>query len=95
VPPATREALVRIVREAITNAARHGKATVARVELSNGRGIRLRVTDDGVGFDPLAVRSQGRGFGLTSMDERTRQLGGSLRIESSPLHGTTIDVVLP
>jgi signal transduction histidine kinase len=95
VPPATREALVRIVREALTNAARHGRGTVAKVELTNGNGIRLRVSDDGVGFDPSAVRSAARGFGLTSIEERTRQLGGSVRIESSPLGGTAIDVVLP
>jgi signal transduction histidine kinase len=95
VPSATREALVRILREAITNAARHGKATVAKVELTNGNGIHLRVTDDGVGFDPSAVQRAGRGFGLTSIEERARQLGGSVRIDSSPLGGTAIDVVLP
>jgi signal transduction histidine kinase len=68
---------------------------VAKVELTNGNGIRLRVTDDGVGFDPSAVRKAGHGFGLTSIEERARQLGGSVRIDSSPLGGTAIDVVLP
>jgi signal transduction histidine kinase len=95
VSPATREALLRIVREAVTNAARHGKATVARVELTNGRGLRLRVTDNGIGFDLSAVRSSGRGFGLNSIEERTRQLGGSVRIDSDPEMGTSIEVVLP
>jgi signal transduction histidine kinase len=95
VPPATREALVRIMREAITNAARHGRASMARVELTNGSGVRLRVTDDGVGFDPATARSAGYGFGLTSIEERTRQLGGFVRIDSSPQGGTSIDVVLP
>lgn len=95
VPPATREALLRIVREAVTNSARHGRATVARVELTNKRGLHLRVTDNGVGFDPSAVRSGGRGFGLTSIEERTRQLGGSVRIDSDPETGTSIEVVLP
>jgi signal transduction histidine kinase len=95
VSPATREALLRIVREAVTNAARHGKATVARVELTNGRGLHLRVTDNGIGFDLSAVRSSGRGFGLTSIEERTRQLGGSVRIDSGPERGTSIEVVIP
>jgi signal transduction histidine kinase len=95
VPPATREALLRIVREAVTNAGRHGNATVARVELTNREGLRLRVTDNGVGFDPLAVRSRGHGFGLTSIEERTRQLGGWVRIDSGPERGTSIEVVLP
>jgi signal transduction histidine kinase len=95
VPPATREALLRIVREAVTNSARHGRATVARIELTNRRGLHLRVADNGVGFDPSAVRSGGHGFGLISIEERTRQLGGSVRIDSSPERGTSIEVVIP
>jgi signal transduction histidine kinase len=95
VPPAMRAALVRIVREAITNVARHGKATCARIELKNGDGIHLRVTDDGVGFDPAKLDGDNRGFGLTSIEERARQFGGSVRIDSSPLGGTSVDVLIP
>lgn len=87
------EQLVRIVREAVTNAARHGGATTVGVELRNGSDLRLRVTDNGGGFDPFADRRDG--FGLTSMAERARALGGELRIESSPDAGTDVEVVLP
>jgi signal transduction histidine kinase len=96
VSPQTREALLRIVREAVTNAARHGKATLVRVELANGRGVRLRVSDNGSGFDPAHVEpSEVGGFGLTSMRERAEELGGNLKVRSRPGTGTEIEVALP
>jgi signal transduction histidine kinase len=96
VSPATREALVRIVREAVTNAARHGHASVVRIELSNGPGIRLCVSDDGSGFDPeRTFLTDSGGFGLTSMRERAHELGGTLNVKSSPGLGTEVEVALP
>jgi signal transduction histidine kinase len=96
VSPQTREALLRIVREAVTNAARHGKATVVKIELANGRGIQLRVSDDGAGFDPaLTEPGELGGFGLTSMRERAEELGGNLNVRSRPGAGTEIEVALP
>jgi signal transduction histidine kinase len=93
VPVDTREALIRIVREAVSNTARHGKASVATVVLSADGGVTLRVDDDGIGFDP--EDRDGRGFGLTSMSERARALGGELRVVSKPDSGTCIEVVIP
>ena len=93
VPPSTREGLVRIVREAVSNTARHGRAKCATVELSGGGGVRLRISDDGIGFD--TDDRTGHGFGLTSMSERARALGGELHISSTPGAGTEIEVVLP
>jgi signal transduction histidine kinase len=96
VSPQTREALLRIVREAVTNAARHGRATLVRIELANGRGIRLRVSDNGTGFDPArTIRTDTSGFGLTSMRERARELGGTLHVRSRPGRGTEVEVALP
>jgi signal transduction histidine kinase len=88
----TRETLLRIVREAVTNAARHGQASHISIRLSNGRGLHLDVKDDGKGFDPVLG---GPGFGLHSMRERATALGGEFRLASSPGHGTEIQVVLP
>jgi signal transduction histidine kinase len=88
-----RDALLRIVREAVTNATSHGKAKTVDVALSNNGSLVLRVTDDGVGFDPAAVR--GGGFGLSSMRERAEGLGGKLRIESRPGGGTTVEAIVP
>ncbi len=87
------EELLRIVREAVTNAARHGKASLVRVEFSNGTSLRLSVEDNGVGFDPTANRSSG--FGLVGMRERAGAMGGEFRLESSPARGTQIEVVIP
>jgi signal transduction histidine kinase len=96
VGPAARDALLRIVGEAITNAARHGNARQVRVELGNGECVRLRIVDDGSGFDPDAVAARRPGsFGLTSMRERADALGGSLRIASRPGGGTEVEVRLP
>ena len=55
--------------------------------------MRLRVEDDGIGFDPATV-PRGR-FGLLGMSERARLLGGSLSIESSPGAGTVVETVVP
>jgi signal transduction histidine kinase len=88
----TRETVLRIVREAVTNAARHGEAGHISIRLSNGRGLHLQVKDDGKGFDPV---DDGAGFGLHSMRERAMALGGEFRLASSPGQGTEIQVVLP
>jgi signal transduction histidine kinase len=89
------EALLRIVREAMTNAARHGKARRVSVALSCEDGVHLRIDDDGVGFEPAEPTEPWRGLGLASMRERTEALGGSLLIDSRPGSGARIEVVLP
>jgi signal transduction histidine kinase len=89
-----RHALLRIVREAVGNAARHGEATRLKIELqrvSNGQ-RRLVVCDDGKGFDVSAAMAQQRGFGLTSMRERSEGLPGTFEVESAPSAGTTVMV---
>jgi signal transduction histidine kinase len=92
-PAATRDALVRIVREGVTNAVRHAHASDITVELTGEPGIRLSIADNGVGFD--ADRASRGGFGLTSMRERARAAGGDFQCLSTPGVGTQIDVVLP
>ena len=87
-----RDAMVRIVREAVANAIRHGAAKELTVVLSRADGIRLEVIDDGRGFDPGRASTGGRGFGLVSMSERARALGGAFRVTSEPGAGTRIEV---
>jgi signal transduction histidine kinase len=94
VPPDWRDALLRITREAIGNAVRHGQARTINLQLRDADGIRLRVSDDGEGFDTSAPRSP-QSFGLTSMRERTESLGGEFSIASTPGSGTTVEVALP
>ena len=80
-------AVLRIVLEALHNALRHARAEHITVRLSSGA---IEVADDGVGFDPDGAGLRSRHLGLTSMEERARELGGRLEIRSSPGAGTTV-----
>ncbi len=85
-------ALFRIVQECLTNAARHADARRVRITLRRpaSRGpLRLRVEDDGRGFDPGRRAS---GLGLVGMHERVAAVDGRLRVRSAPGAGTTIEV---
>jgi signal transduction histidine kinase len=91
VRPGVDEEIFRIVQEALHNALRHARAERLAVQLhENGDGLRLAVTDDGVGFDPGAPELRARSLGLTSMEERAREVGGRLEIDSAPGTGTTV-----
>ena len=87
------EALIRIASEAVNNAVRHGGASTISVSLQCSDGIRMVVHDDGRGFTPEADGNGG--FGLTSMNERARALGGELVVDSTPDAGCTVEVRLP
>ena len=86
--------IVRIVGEAVANACKHANASRVSVAISSEEGrVIIRIVDDGEGFDVGAPRSR-RGFGLASMTERTRSLGGRLHLESTPGAGTVIEVAI-
>jgi signal transduction histidine kinase len=93
VDAARREALLRIVREAVLNAARHSDAHAVTVRLSNDGHLHVEVSDDGVGFDADQARRDR--FGLMSMKERAQALGAEFRIDSDPGAGTTVEVMFP
>lgn len=95
-PAAQEEALLRVAQEALHNALRHSGAAQVEVTLAKrGQGAALRITDDGNGFDPTAVRSAGRHLGLVSMRDRAGGVGGRLDVESAPGKGTTIEMEVP
>ena len=93
VPPETREELIRIAREALSNAARHGRARSVRLALTAEDGLRMHISDDGTGFDPETVPRGG--FGLISMRERAEAIGGTVRVRSARGRGTVVEVALP
>jgi signal transduction histidine kinase len=96
VTAATRESLVRVVRESVANAVRHGRASRVAVSLTRTDHLRLAIADNGCGFEPARRPAQpDAGFGLLSMSERAEALGGRLGVHSAPGCGTTIEVVLP
>jgi signal transduction histidine kinase len=89
------EELFAIVREALTNAAKHSHASRIDVEVAypDQRSVRVAVTDDGVGFDPEQPRT-GR-YGLVGMSERADRIGAALTLASEPGAGTEIVAVWP
>jgi signal transduction histidine kinase len=89
-----REQLVRIAREAIVNAARHGRASVITVVLDRSRPLRLLVSDDGRGIAGASGRSGG-GFGLTIMRERAGRPGASPSVRAGAAGGTEVELVVP
>lgn len=85
----------RVLQEALRNIFRHSHAGAVQVELfADARGIHLRITDDGVGFDTSAP-GNAEGLGLVSMRERLRLVGGSLTITSQPARGTRVEARAP
>ena len=95
VPAHLQVALLRIIREAVINAGKHGQPQNITIQLRQRQEeIEAVVTDDGQGFDPSAPVPPGR-FGLQSMCERARLLGGNLTVASQPGSGTSVRVTLP
>jgi signal transduction histidine kinase/ligand-binding sensor domain-containing protein len=96
-PERIEEQLLRIAREAVINAVRHGRAASVSLKLAfDRRVLRLTVADDGCGFD-LAAIGQGADphYGLSAMKERAAAAGGSCTVTSRPGAGTEVTVVLP
>jgi signal transduction histidine kinase len=88
---AQRESIVKIVREAVTNAVRHGHARNIDIRLGAAGSATLQVLDDGVGFDVAGSADSDR-YGVISMRETAEAIGGSLEIRSAPGSGTTVEV---
>jgi signal transduction histidine kinase len=88
------ETYVRIAQEALRNIERHAQATRVSVRLSIDTGARLilSIIDDGVGFDPARI-PPGH-FGIIGLREQAELIGGELRIDSRPDHGTTIELAV-
>jgi len=79
------------------NILKHSKAKKARVSITEkADNIRITIKDDGIGFHgKVSFREDNSGFGLFSIRERLRHLGGQLIIESRPGQGTRITMVSP
>jgi signal transduction histidine kinase len=86
-------ALFRVAQEALTNVAKHAKASRVGLTLSYMEDVvLLDVRDDGVGFEP---GTKNGGFGLSSMRQRLLRVAGSLAVESTPGEGTAVNASVP
>jgi signal transduction histidine kinase len=95
VAPEKEQAILRIVGEALSNAARHAHASTVKICVGDRDGrLLIAVHDDGRGFDADAERVAGRGFGLRGMRERAQLVGGDLWLESQPGGGTRVEIAL-
>ena len=84
-----------MVQEALTNASKHASPKAVSILIHRNPGeLRLLIEDDGKGFDASETFSTAQ-LGLAGMRERVHLVGGSVTIESSPGHGTTICVIVP
>jgi signal transduction histidine kinase len=93
-PEDLRTCIYRVVQESFTNCARHAQANGIQLAVRSGAGrISMTIQDNGVGFNPGA--SRGHGLGLIGMEERVRELGGTISINSEPQKGTTIQLDVP
>ena len=89
-------ACFRIVEEAVTNVAKHARATRVSVVLERaGQDLILFISDDGAGFDMKILRTSAATLGLRSMEERVQAVGGSITIDSAPDLGTAICARVP
>ncbi|CAM3122889.1 ATP-binding protein [Stackebrandtia soli] len=90
--PAIEVSLFRVAQESLTNVAKHAEASRVGVTLSyTGTEVLLDVRDDGRGF----AREAGTGFGLTSMRQRIRGVGGHIEVQSAPGEGTSVSARVP
>jgi PAS domain S-box-containing protein len=91
--PVLETTVYRLVQEALNNAVRHSQAKTAELTVRSTEGtIEVRVSDDGIGFEPGLARE---GFGLVGMRERISLVGGTFEVKSTPGRGTTVEARVP
>jgi DNA-binding NarL/FixJ family response regulator/anti-sigma regulatory factor (Ser/Thr protein kinase) len=93
----TAHELLMVVREALHNAIRHGQPGEVQVGIAFGKNeFRVRVRDDGRGFDPAMVSASSNGhYGLVGMRERVKRIGGTLALKSQAGAGTELTLCVP
>jgi signal transduction histidine kinase len=96
--PTVELAVFRVAQEAVTNVERHAGASRVALALWFGTTwLRLRVEDDGIGFDAAGTQQQrgGQALGLPGMGERARLIGGRLKVRSQVGKGTVVELWVP
>jgi len=95
-PVEVETAIFRCIQESLTNVARHSSAENIVIDLNwNNKGVSVKITDDGIGFDVEAASKSTEHQGLQGMRERVALLGGMIELKSSPGSGTEIHITIP
>ncbi len=88
--------LIRIIQEALNNISKHAQATAGKISFEpDGRFLKVTIEDNGIGFMPEEIAEKKMHFGLQTMRERARGLGGKFSVDSAPGKGTRVIVLLP
>jgi len=94
-----RTTVFKIIQQAVVNAVKNGKARRIRVLVSIGREmLRVKIVDDGLGFDVEKVRSEAEekgAWGLVNMEDRAAMIGGEFSVLSEPGKGATVSLAVP
>jgi signal transduction histidine kinase len=92
-PDRYRTCVYRAIQEALTNCVRHARARSIKVSVTgHGDGLDVLVSDDGIGFDPARRRD---GLGLRGIEERVKELHGTMTIGGANGEGTSLAIHLP
>jgi two-component system, NarL family, nitrate/nitrite sensor histidine kinase NarX len=95
-PPDQQLQVLFVLQEALSNTRKHAEALHVHVSVVNGRDFRLKIEDDGQGYDPAEIASRGESHvGFHIMHERARRLAATLTLESAPGRGARVELVLP
>ena len=90
----TRGEFEKVLEELVSNVLRHSKAHSVRLRLAmNGKGVALKFSDDGVGFDPGAVEASS--FGIQNIRYRIERLGGTVAVRAAPGAGAEYSIAIP
>lgn len=95
-PPDLCVQVLRVIREGLTNIARHAQARQAEIRASVGeKTLQIEISDDGIGFDPATIKPEEGHYGLLGLRERAHLLGGHVLIVSQPGQGTRLRLQIP
>ena len=95
-PPELCVQVLRVIREGLTNIARHAQASQVEVWASVAATVlHLEMCDDGVGFDPATIKPEEGHYGLLGLHERAHLIGGYVTIVSQPGQGTLLSLQIP
>lgn len=95
-PPSREREIFRIAKESLGNATRHARALHIQIDLLYSEdAVVLRVSDDGAGFDVVEAARLAGHYGVRGMRERAAAMGAGLTVQSSPGHGTCVELRLP